>query len=141
RRVQAERVALERIGPTAAGAGAAVPVPKACTRPWALATDPLAGRSAADALARAPRRLEPIAGVLADWLQRWNLACASRAVASSDVLEEVLLGPVRRLVADGAASESYANAMEILAGRLRGGSLVVVAAHGDLTMSNVLLAA
>jgi hypothetical protein len=141
RRVRAERAALERIGPTAAGTGAAVPVLKACPRPWALATDPLAGRSAADALASAPRRLEPIAGVVAGWLQRWNLASASRAVASADILEEMLLGPVRRLVADGTASESYANAMEVLAGRLQGGSLVVVAAHGDLTMSNVLLTA
>jgi hypothetical protein len=137
-RVQAERAALERFGPTAAAAGAVVPVPKPCSCPWVLATDPLVGRSGAAVLASAPRRLLPVAGTVADWLARWNAATASRAVASAEVLEELVVGPVRRLVADGAVSAPYAQAMAMLAARLEGRDLVWVAAHSDLTMGNVL---
>jgi hypothetical protein len=137
-RVQAERVALERLGPTAARSGADVPVPKACTCPWMLASDPLAGRSAAAVLTGAPRRLLPVAGAVADWLARWNAATASRTLASAEMLERLVGGPVGRLAADGTASEPYARAVAMLAARLEGRSLVVVAAHGDLTMANVM---
>jgi hypothetical protein len=137
-RLQAERAALERIGPTAVRAGAAVPLLTACSRPWALAAHPLPGRSAAAALGSTPRRLAPIAGAVADWLQRWNIATAARALASREMLEEMLLGPIRRLVEDGTASDAYRDAMARLAERLQGASLVLVAAHNDLTMSNVL---
>jgi hypothetical protein len=139
-RVQAERAALERLAATAADAGAAVPVPRPFSCVWMLTTEPLAGRSAAAILARAPRRLVPIARTVADWLLRWNAATASRAPATVELLEALVVGPVGRLVADGAASEPYARALAMLAARLQGRGLVLVAVHSDLTMANVLAA-
>ncbi len=139
-RLRAELAALELLGPAAANAGAAVPVPKPCSCPRVLATDALAGSSAATVLAAAPRRLLPIAGAVADWLLRWNVATALRVPATAQVLEELVIGPARRLVAAGAACEAYAGAVATLAARLEGRSIVMVAAHRDLTMANVLAA-
>jgi hypothetical protein len=137
-RVLAERRALELLGPAAARAGAAVPIPKPCPYPWMLACDPLAGRSAAAVLASAPRRLLPVARELADWLARWNAATASRTLASAEMLDELVHGPVGRLAGDGSTSEAYVRALAALAARLQGQAVVVVAGHGDLTMANVL---
>jgi hypothetical protein len=139
-RLEAERAALQRLGPAAIGAGAAVPVAKPSSRPWLLATDPLAGRSAAVLLTRAPRRLPPIADAVGDWLLRWNRATAVRTIAAAEVLEQRVLGPLGRLLSEGNASEPYARALATLAARQHEHGLVVVASHGDLTMANVLVA-
>jgi hypothetical protein len=138
KRVQAERAALERLGAAAASAGAEVPVPRPSTPPWLLATSALAGRPAAAVLASASRRLEPIAAAVADWLLEWNSATASEMPATEALLDELLVGPADRLTAAGVAAEHYAAAMTMLAGRLQGRGLLVVAAHNDLTMANVL---
>jgi hypothetical protein len=139
-RLQAERAALRRLAPTAAGAGAAVPIAKPCSRPWLLATEPIAGSSAAALLTRAPRRLPPLARTVSAWLLRWNRATAWRTTAAAELLERRVLGPVSRLLADGTASEPYARALAMLAARQQEHGLLVVASHGDLTMANVLLA-
>jgi hypothetical protein len=138
-RLQSERAALERLGAGAAGAAAAVPVPKPSSCPWVLATGVLEGRSAATVLASAPRRLLPIAGGVSDWLLRWNAATASRAAATAELLDQLMIAPVRRLVAAGTATEQYAHAITMLARRVEGHGLVTVAAHNDLTMANVLV--
>jgi hypothetical protein len=139
KRLTAERAALERLGTTAAGAGTAVPVAgRHRTRDWLLATDLLPGRSAAAILSRAPRRLLPIASAVADWLLRWNAATARRSLASPAPLDRWLLGPLGRLAAAGVAPVPYARALELLASRIEGGQLILAAAHGDLTMANVM---
>jgi hypothetical protein len=138
-RVQAERDALERFGVTAARSGATVPVPGPGSCRWLLATNLLSGRQAGTVLARSPRRLLPIASVVADWLLRWNLATACHVPATAELLERLLLGPAARLVAAGVAPEPYAGALRTLAARLERHRLVRVTAHGDLTMVNVLV--
>jgi hypothetical protein len=138
-RVENERAALERLGPAAARAGAAVPVGKACPHRWMLASNPLPGRSAAAVLTNAPRSLLSVTSAVANWLTRWNIATASTAVASTAMLEALVMGPLDRLVSDGVAPEPYARAVATLAESLQGQSLVVVAAHRDLTMANVLV--
>lgn len=139
-RVQAERRALERLAGSAAGAGARVPAPRPYACQWLLATDALAGRPAGAELAASPRRLSAIACAVADWLLRWNTATASRAPATAELLEQLLLGPLERLVAAGVVPEAYACTLAAIAARLQRRELVLVAAHRDLTMSNILLA-
>jgi hypothetical protein len=136
-RLRRERQALEELGPDAAGAGAAVPVPQP-TAPHLLATRVIGGRPAEAVLAREPERLESLARSVANWLLRWNCATSSTVVATTTLLDDVLVGPADRAVGAGLATPDYAQALRALAQRLEGRPLVVTAGHNDLTMANVM---
>jgi Phosphotransferase enzyme family len=137
-RVVHERAALEQLGPAAAAAGAAVPVARPSSRRWLLATDPIAGRSAAEILAHTPRRLERIATRVGRWLLAWNVATSFDIAAPGALLAEVVAGPVDRLISAGIAPADYGHAITSLAGQLADRTLVGVAVHNDLTMANIL---
>jgi hypothetical protein len=136
-RLRRERQALEELGPGAAGAGAAVPVPQP-TAPHLLATRVIGGRPADGVLAREPERLESLVRSVANWLLRWNCATLSTVAATTTLLDDVLVGPVDRAVRAGLATPEYAQALQALARRLEDRPLVVTAAHNDLTMANVM---
>jgi hypothetical protein len=75
---------------------------------------------------------------VADWLRAWGRATASTTVATSAVLDELLLAPLEQVTAAVATPSAYPEALHRLAGRLEGHDLVLTAAHNDLTMANVL---
>jgi hypothetical protein len=137
-RLRREREALETLGAGAARAGAAVPVVRPVAVPWLLATAPLAGQPASAVLSRDAGQLGRIATAVADWLLVWGRATASATVATSAVLDELLLVPLERVAAALATPPAYRDALHRLAGRLEGHELVLTAAHNDLTMANVL---
>ena len=132
-RLGREADALERLGPAAAAAGAAVPRVVARLEEGgvrALVEDVVAGAPARAVLARDPARLGAFLEALGAWLLRWNAATRAEHELTADELERRLLAPARRLGADPAP----------LAARFAGARVPLVAAHGDLTTDNVLLA-
>jgi hypothetical protein len=137
-RLQREREALEMLGPAAARAGAAIPVPHPVAVPWLLATGPLAGWPASAVLAGDAGQLARLATAVAEWLRAWGRATASATVATSAILDELLLAPLEQVTSAVPTPPAYAEALHRLAGRLEGHELVLTAAHNDLTMANVL---
>jgi hypothetical protein len=99
---------------------------------------PLAGRPASAVLARDSGQLTRLAMAVADWLRAWGRATASRAVATSALLDELLLAPLEQVATALSTPPAYRDALHRLAGRLEGHELVLAAAHNDLTMANVL---
>ncbi len=138
----AGRNALARLGSAARNAGADVPSftapPRRAPGP-SVAETPIAGRTAAAALARRPRMLPDVLERLADWLERWNLETRIRVDAPAPLLEEQVLLPLRAVapVVGRDYVDRLARKTEALTGA--GSRLCKVAAHNDLTMFNVLL--
>lgn len=137
-RLEAERGALERLGPAAAGAGARLPSPGPGPRPWLTMGPVLSGEPAAVAVSRHPRRLGAIMGRLADWLLAWNRATVAGESAEPPGLARLVSEPLERLVAGGVATEAYAEALRGLVAAVLGQPLMAAAAHNDLTFDNVL---
>jgi hypothetical protein len=137
-RLEREHRALALLRGQAARAGAEVPQPREVHASWLLVTDALAGRPAAAVLGRRPRRLYPIAAMTTAWLTTWNRATASTSPATVKFLDAVLLGPAERLLAAGVPIADYRDELLSLARRIQGRPIVLVAAHNDLTMANVL---
>jgi hypothetical protein len=138
-RVCAERAALVRLGPVAAAAGAAVPTPRPAQAAGVLAVDALPGRPASALLAGSAAQTDGVLRVVASWLLAWNRSTAVTCRATPALLEQWLLGPAARVAAALPSTARHAECMRQLAARLEGSALVTVAAHNDLTMSNVLL--
>jgi hypothetical protein len=89
-------------------------------------------------LARDARQLARLAMAVADWLRAWCRATASSTVATSAVLDELLLAPLEQVTSAVSPPPAYRDALHRLAGRLEGHELVLTAVHNDLTMANVL---
>jgi len=141
-RVERERAALDALGDGARRAGVAVPAIVATAAPGLLATTALAGPPASTLIARDPARAPTILTGLSVWLREWTAATASTGAAGPEPLHRLLLAPVARVAAadGGPAMTEYVAALRALAARLEGRTLVLAAAHNDLTMSNVLVA-
>jgi hypothetical protein len=76
---------------------------------------------------------------VAEWLEAWNRATVRTESLGADELEREVLAPLRLLaplLADGGA---YAARVRSLCARVEGRPLPRVAAHGDLTLHNLLL--
>lgn len=133
---------LRRLGGAARDAGAAVPRVLGAGRVSGRRVALLAavpGERAATALRGRPGRVAPLLGRLAAWLEAWNRATLRVEPLDPEALEREVLRPLALLaplLPDGAA---YAARVRSLCARLAGTPLPRVAAHGDLTMHNVLL--
>ncbi|MDX6643268.1 MAG: Choline/ethanolamine kinase [Solirubrobacteraceae bacterium] len=137
-RLAREREALVSLGGAAARAGAGVPRTRPMNIGWALATEVLPGRPTAATLARAPRRLEPVGMAVARWLTAWNSETAAATTATSELLRARLLDPADRVMDVAPGIAAYRERLGALARRIEGERLVLVAAHNDLTMANLL---
>lgn len=137
-RLRHEREALEALGAAAARAGAAVPVLRPLARPGLLATAPLAGQPASAVLSRDAGQLARLAMAVADWLSAWGRTTASTTMATSVLLDKLLLIPLEQVASALSTPPAYRDWLHRLAGRLEGHELVLTAAHNDLTMANVL---
>jgi hypothetical protein len=136
-RAPAERAALERLGPGARAAGAAVPEPlreAQLTVPVLIETG-IAGRPAATILWLRPRELESLVMRLTDWLLRWNTATAVEARLTRDLLESELLSPARALD----APRDYVSWLERRCAAAEGVAIKLVATHNDLTTANIIV--
>jgi hypothetical protein len=133
-----ERTALTELAPAAARAGVEIPTVNRDGPPWLLSTTVVRGAPASSVLARRSSQLERVARALVAWLTEWNRATASPAVASADLLDRLLLDAADRVTASDTSLADYRRLVGDLALRVRGQPIVLVTAHHDLTMANVL---
>jgi hypothetical protein len=142
RRLEAEADALRMLGEDARAAGARVPrvvasLPRMSKSAVQLQTA-LAGVTATAALASGPASLEPLMRQLAEWLRAWHGRTLRKAPDPAALLRSTLLVPAGRLIplVDGGAE--YMVWLRAHCAQASNGPIYTVAAHGDLTMSNIL---
>jgi hypothetical protein len=136
---EAER--LSSLGPAARHAGALVPSASLAAMPggWpVLLLSPVPGRPAASLIAAKAQPPEGVIAGLVEWLARWNAATLAPGRLDDDWIDRHLVTPARVLGAD--LPETYLAWLRSRAGAAKGEAMSSVATHGDLTMSNVLLA-
>jgi hypothetical protein len=133
--------ALVRLGPAAAAAGATVPQVMASElsgRP-AVVESVVPGRNAYALLVAQPQRFESVGAALTGWLERWNAATAVEHALTRELLEDAIIEPAALLEHDLRRGPSARRRLEELCARIEGTRIPLVAVHGDLTMSNVLV--
>lgn len=102
-----------------------------------IAETPVSGTPATLLLASQPDRLPEILDRVAPWLLRWHEATRTDQALSSEHLARWLEEPLQHLRRD--LPNAFVVRLAETAERLRGTTAPLVAAHHDLTMSNVLL--
>jgi hypothetical protein len=133
---------LARLGGAAEAAGARVPRVlgsggAAGRRVTTLGVVP--GRRAVEEVGSSEAGARRVLLRVAEWLEAWNRATVRTEPLGADELEREVLAPLRLLaplLADGGA---YAARVRSLCARVEGRPLPRVAAHGDLTLHNLLL--
>ncbi len=107
-------------------------------RPF-VAESAVVGEKAALFLRHDPRKLQALLTQLTEWLVAWNSATIQPRVLTEDILDGILLQPAAELLSQTDGYEAYRRQLQALASRVVGKEGPVVAAHGDLTMVNVLV--
>jgi hypothetical protein len=132
-----EAAALTALGGLATGAGARVPQVQGQTevagRPVVLLSV-LAGRPVAR---RARRTMRAAGHQTAEWLRRFAAGTQARTPAAS-VIDAAVLQPASVVVRGFEGGTAYVERLQHLAEATGDGSIPVTAAHGDLTLWNVL---
>jgi aminoglycoside phosphotransferase (APT) family kinase protein len=138
-----EERALATLGPGAAAAGATVPRSVASTRldgvPVVVETG-VPGRVAASSLGERPRDVQAVLDRVLAWLLRWNRATATPAALTPSLLEDEVLSPARLVARALPEGDDHVRFLERLCEEAAGAGAALAPAHGDLTMTNVLLA-
>jgi len=86
-----------------------------------------------------PRRLEPVLSAVGMWLARWNEITVEEIVVDRARLDQWILEPLSEVKHDLPADDGFGDRLQRLCARVEGSSVPLVWAHGDLTMSNILL--
>jgi len=141
-RAHREYAALLRFGPGARASGAEVPEAQAVEAApgTILLEQPIDGRQIAALLGWRQESVPSIIARITDWLVRWNRNTLSTRIADRGWLEEQLLQPAAALPSLRERGD-YLAWLQQQCARFAGQSVPVVAAHNDLTMSNLLLTA
>jgi hypothetical protein len=100
---------------------------------------PVQGEPVALLLALRPERISEIMNRVVEWLLRWHTATRTDRPLSGEHLVRWLDDPLRRLSPDLTDASGFTGTLRELAERVRGTTIPLVAAHHDLTMSNVLV--
>ena len=139
-----ELARLARLGGAARAAGARVPEARALTlgggRP-ALVESVVPGEPLSVLLARHPRRLEPALDRVTEWLERWHRETRRVQPLDEARLDRWLLAPAAVLAPSLEDGDAYLAWLRARCARVLGRSVPLVAAHNDLTTSNLLLGA
>jgi aminoglycoside phosphotransferase len=131
----AEAAGLRDVAPSAAAAGADVPV---IVTDGVLGDAPMVaqtfvgGRSAFERVRGSAARAESVLRALAEWLERWNAATTSARPFGVDDADRL----IRRAAVLGGDVEAETRRVT---GRCLGSAIPLVAAHNDLTAVNVLV--
>jgi hypothetical protein len=132
---------LARVGTAARQAGALVPSATLDELPggWPiLLLSPVPGRPAATLIAANAQPSEAMIAGLAEWLLRWSEATLVPGRVDDKWIERRLVAPAKVLGPD--LPDGYLAWLRARAEAAKGETLPSVATHGDLTMTNVLLA-
>jgi Phosphotransferase enzyme family len=139
-RIYAELHALERLGPAAAHAGAVVPSGTLISSDGRCVRYACLDGVPADAvLAAQPARLNDMVRRIASWLASWNASTRCVQIADASWLTNEVLEPARSVASVLDTPEPYLRWLARACERASGRSVPVVASHGDLTMSNILV--
>jgi hypothetical protein len=139
-RIHAERHALEQLGPAATHAGATLPTSELLPRgARSVRARCLDGVPADAALAAQPARLDELLRRIASWLARWNASTRCIHIADTSWLTREVLAPARSLASVLDRPEPYFGWLAGACGRAWGRPLPLVASHGDLSMSNIIV--
>ena len=137
----AELSALQEIAPAAGRSGARVPIGLLLaaleSRPF-VAQTPVGGRPAQLLLGRGLVTKETMLERIAAWLLRWGAESAQRREITRADVEARVLGPARE-VARVAPVPGYVDYLVRLSAKLVGLPMPFVAAHNDMTTSNILV--
>lgn len=137
-RVLREAAAMQLHAPAARRAGARVAAPALAARAAPLLLQSaVAGTPASAALAAAPRRLPAVLDRLAGWLEGYARQTRVERVVDAAWLQRELLAPLEAVAPHLPAA--YVARIAGLGRSFVGGAAPLCAAHGDLTMWNVLL--
>jgi len=140
-RTEREAANLGQLGPAARVAGAAAPSARlvyAGTRPVMIGSV-VPGESASDLLGSHRLSVDVVLDRLTAWLERWHRATVSMHVLRPEWLERAVLIPARLVCPRVDDGGRYLTELEERCSRLAGTSVPLVATHGDLTMSNLLI--
>ena len=139
---ESERSRLERIGASAARAGALVPsviqVVNVDGAEFTLETR-IGGDIVAPLLIRDASRLEDGLGRVCDWLREWGALTATPTQVDARLLEREILAPARVVAPAIEGGAEYLVQLETRCADLEGRVVPLTASHNDLSMWNVLL--
>ena len=141
-RAERELGALTTVGPSARAAGVTVPTAEIARgrAGWpALVESPVAGVPAAGLLESGTLPFSAMLDRLGTWLRQWSATTATLGMLDDAWLERQLRTPARALAGELADTGDYLRCLDAAGEALRGRLIPAVAAHGDLTMSNVLV--
>jgi hypothetical protein len=141
-RIEREHEQLRRLATAASAAGVATPASRIARQRggWpALLEAPLPGRPAAALIAEGALDLETVTRRLAGWLERWSRSTLSRGLVDRAWIDRHLAAPLRAVGPELPEGSDYARALAARGEALLGRPLPRVAAHGDLTMSNIVI--
>jgi len=142
REIRSEAETLAALAPAARSTGVEVPscrIVEAAPGCDVLVQEILEGTPAVWTLSRVSSALEPLIVRLSGWLQRWGTTTRVLSRVGADFFRHIVLEPAVALVdclPDGAG---YVGWLETRCRVLEGTEFPLVATHGDLTMSNILL--
>jgi hypothetical protein len=139
-----ESRALESTAQSARAAGAEVPAliaSRSVGTSQVLLLESVPGRLAATLLAESPRLLEPVTADITRWLLEWARLTAGPLALTHDALDAALINPARLVAEHVSGGTTYAERIEKLCAAVEGRTLLGCAAHNDLTMWNLLVAA
>ena len=97
------------------------------------------GRSVSDWLELSADRFSSIMSQIVDWLESWNRATVVNRPLKRDQLEQALLNPLDQMASSLEGIEKYRGWLVARSLAAVKYPVPLVAAHNDLTMSNVLL--
>ncbi len=97
------------------------------------------GTAVAALLAAQPDRLKMVLRQVVRWLAAWNRASRVECTLNENLIEREIIGPAHECTQNLADRSRYLKWLEAECQALRGTQLGLVATHGDLTMSNLLL--
>jgi hypothetical protein len=136
-----EAEALSRLAPAVRAAGADLPAANLVRLPGgypAILLSPLQGHRADTLLARGKMALGGFASRLTDWLERWNQATRTMRTIDRGWLEREVLAPAEAIAHRLAGGAGYLEWLRSKCAGVEGNAFPLVAAHCDLTTSNVL---
>jgi hypothetical protein len=141
-RILREAQLLIHLGADVRASGAELPYGRVIRLPAggvALVVTALQGQSADRHLARRRIRVDAFIDRLADWLERWAEGTRRMQVIDRAWLDREVLAPAETLRKNLAGSTGYLDWLRARCAGIEGRSMPLVATHGDLTASNILL--
>ena len=136
-----ELATLERLRPHAVSAGALVPETlfvNQIRKRQIVVQSALSGQSVAAILFSNPTRLFQIMKLVTAWLERWNVSTRLMRLLDPDLIDQELLTPAATLAPLIERGAEYRSWLAERSAMIKT-AVPLVAAHGDLTMWNILL--